>query len=170
MVDLFLNGFATMFEIQCAFGGLMTSAAFTTFRPDQNQHHLEIGATEEQVIPISKAEEHSKVLVPPQVQTTLNTGARVAEQKATQAHTKTGGGAQLAPSEKSPKVQNPVERKDHTDGRLDRSLRGLPKRRPLTVHNPKTAKTAVAIRFKPDMSVGQSGRGRTPARPARAGG
>jgi len=67
---------------------------------------------------ILKAEEHPKVSVPPQVQTTLDTGAKVEEQ----AHTKAGGGAQLAPSEKSPKVQNPVERKDHTDGGLDTKL------------------------------------------------
>jgi len=61
MVDLFFNGFATMFEIQRAFGGLMTSAAFTPFRSDQDRHthqnqHLEIGVTEEQVIPISNEE------------------------------------------------------------------------------------------------------------------
>jgi len=124
MVDLFFNGFATMFEIQRAFGGLMTSAAFTPFRPDQNQYHLEIGAIEEEVIAISKAEEHLKVSVPPQVQITLDTGAKVEEQKETQTHTKAGGGAQVVPSEKSPKVQNPVERKDHTDGGFPRPSAG----------------------------------------------
>jgi stress response protein YsnF len=64
MVDLFFNGFATMFEMQRAFGsrGMMTAPVSTNFghldqaRNTHQSRHLEIGATEEQVIPIPKEE------------------------------------------------------------------------------------------------------------------
>jgi hypothetical protein len=64
MVDLFFHGFATMLEMQRAFvsGGMMTAPVSVKFgHSDQNRHahqsrHFEIGATEEQVIPIPNEE------------------------------------------------------------------------------------------------------------------
>ena len=64
MVDLFFSGFATMLEMQRAFvsGGMMTAPVSAKFgHSDQSRHthqsrHFEIGATEEQVIPIPKEE------------------------------------------------------------------------------------------------------------------
>jgi hypothetical protein len=64
MVDLFFSSFATMLEMQRAFasGGMMTAPVSAKFgRSDQSHHthqsrHFEIGATEEQVIPITKEE------------------------------------------------------------------------------------------------------------------
>jgi uncharacterized protein (TIGR02271 family) len=64
MVDLFFNSYATMLEMQRAFvsGGMMTAPVSAKFgHSDQSRHthqsrHFEIGATEEQVIPIPKEE------------------------------------------------------------------------------------------------------------------
>src|SRR5207302_4623517 len=64
MVDLFFHGFATMLEMQRAFvsGGMMTAPVSVKFgHSDQNRHahqsrHFEIGAAEEQVIPIPNEE------------------------------------------------------------------------------------------------------------------
>lgn len=64
MVDLFFSSFATMIEMQRAFvsGGMMTAPVSAKFGySDHSRHthqsrHFEIGATEEQVIPISKEE------------------------------------------------------------------------------------------------------------------
>jgi uncharacterized protein (TIGR02271 family) len=63
MVDLFFSSFATMVEMQRAFvsGGTMTAPVSAKFgHPDQSHTHqsrqFEIGATEEQVIPIPKEE------------------------------------------------------------------------------------------------------------------
>jgi stress response protein YsnF len=63
-VDLFFSGFATMLEMQRAFasGGMMTAPVSARFgHSDQGRHphqsrQFEIGATEEQVIPIPKEE------------------------------------------------------------------------------------------------------------------
>jgi uncharacterized protein (TIGR02271 family) len=64
MVDLFFSSFATMLEMQRAFasGGMMIAPVSAKFgHSDQSRHthqsrHFEIGATEEQVIPIPKEE------------------------------------------------------------------------------------------------------------------
>ena len=64
MVDLFFSSFATMLEMQRAFvsRGMMTAPVSAKFgHSDQSRHthqsrHFEIGATEEQVIPIPKEE------------------------------------------------------------------------------------------------------------------
>jgi uncharacterized protein (TIGR02271 family) len=64
MFDLFFNGFATMFEMQRAFAsrGMMTVPLSANFgRSDRGRYthqsrHIEIGGTEEQVIPIPKEE------------------------------------------------------------------------------------------------------------------
>src|SRR3954468_7902743 len=64
MFDLFFNGFATMFEMQRAFAsrGMMMVPGSTNFgHPDQGRYtdlsrRLEIGGTEEQIIPIPKEE------------------------------------------------------------------------------------------------------------------
>jgi uncharacterized protein (TIGR02271 family) len=64
MVDIFFSSFATMLEMQraCVSGGMMTAPVSAKFsHSDQSHHthqsrHFEIGATEEQVIPIPKEE------------------------------------------------------------------------------------------------------------------
>src|SRR3954451_6891463 len=64
MFDLFFNGFATMFEMQRAFAsrGMMMVPGTTNFgHPDQGRYtdqsrRIEIGGTEEQIIPITKEE------------------------------------------------------------------------------------------------------------------
>jgi uncharacterized protein (TIGR02271 family) len=64
MVDLFFSSFATILEMQRAFvsGGTMTAPVSAKFgHSDQSRHthqsrHFEIGATEEQVVPIPKEE------------------------------------------------------------------------------------------------------------------
>jgi uncharacterized protein (TIGR02271 family) len=59
MVDLFFNSFATMLEMQRAFvsRGMMTAPVSAVFaHSDRSRRHFEIGATEEQVIPIQKEE------------------------------------------------------------------------------------------------------------------
>jgi uncharacterized protein (TIGR02271 family) len=59
MVDLFFNSFATMLEMQRAFvwRGMMTAPVSAEFsHSDRSRRHFEIGATEEQVIPIQKEE------------------------------------------------------------------------------------------------------------------
>ena len=58
MVDLFFSSFATMIEMQRAFvtGGTMTAPVSAKFGHSDQSRHFEIGATEEQVIPIPKEE------------------------------------------------------------------------------------------------------------------
>lgn len=58
MVDFFFNGFATMLEMQRAFasGGTLTAPMTQNFGHPQQSRHVEIGATEQQVIPIPKEE------------------------------------------------------------------------------------------------------------------
>jgi uncharacterized protein (TIGR02271 family) len=58
MVDLFFSSFATMLEMQRAFasGGMMTAPVSAKFSHSDQSRHFEIGATEEQVIPIPKEE------------------------------------------------------------------------------------------------------------------
>lgn len=58
MVDLFFSSFATMLEMQRAFasGGMMTEPVSAKFSHSDQSRHFEIGATEEQVIPIPKEE------------------------------------------------------------------------------------------------------------------
>src|SRR5215210_3211924 len=58
MFDLFFNGFATMFEMQRAFAsrGMMMVPGSTNFGHSDQGRHIEIGGTEEQVIPLPKEE------------------------------------------------------------------------------------------------------------------
>jgi stress response protein YsnF len=58
MVDFFFNGVAAMLEMQRAFTsrGMLTAPISTKFGPLQHSGHIEIGTTQQQVIPIPKEE------------------------------------------------------------------------------------------------------------------
>lgn len=142
MADLFLNGFATILEIQRTFvsGGMVTAPAAAKFGHSDQSPRFETGATEEQLIPIpkrglrigkrqvqspkayrvsTKAEVSPTAPNQPQVktprETSLKTGVKAAHVSG------------VVEEQKKVQVQNPGRRKHHPNLGGDTKPRGTRK-------------------------------------------